>query len=183
MTRAPLALLFLLGALSAAADTSPRKSWRFEDAFGSLHKRWTVAAGAWEIDDGVLVARAAGAPDNCALLKLKGDLGDVQELQIDVTPVGNGGAGFQVQFGGQKFFHYRSGSGIWPPYVTSNDVLKGDGTTRVRLVKARNRYEFWIDGRKIIEKTAAPEAECPVGDVHLWATYGATIRFDNLRVR
>ena len=183
MARLALATLLLLAAPSLAADTSPRHAWRFEESFSRIDKRWKVDAGDWEFADGSLTARSLGAPDNCGAIVLKADLGRVTELQVDATLLKDEGQGLQVQFAGQRFFHYRSNSGIWPPYVTSRDVLKAGVITRLRLVRVCDRYEFWVDGRKIIEKTAAPDAECPVGEVRLWATYGATIRYDNLRVR
>jgi hypothetical protein len=178
-----LALLVVL-VLPAAADTSPPRSWKFTDRFDRLSAEWEKTAGEWTVENGALVGRGAGARDQCAVLTLKRPLLGATVLEIDATAIELGTAsGLQIQFAGQKFYHYGGVSGIWPPYATVQAGLAADTPVRIRLRRTKDGYEFAVNDKVIVAKEGGPGEGVPPDEIVLWATYGAMIRYDNLRVR
>ena len=179
------ALAFILLAGAASADTSGPAWWTVHDDFATLRSCWVVKSGAWTIENGALVGRRGDSPDACGMIEYKTALKNPTELELDaqlMEPIG-GNAGLQVQFAGQKFFHYVSGSGIWPPYVHSPTGLKKDGVVHIRLRRLKGKYEFWVDGKLILNRTVETAQEQPSGELKIWSAYGAVVKFDNLKAR
>ncbi len=176
--------LALVLTLPAAADTSPPRSWKFTDRFDRLTDAWEKTAGDWSVENGALVGSGAAVRDRCAVLKLKRGVRGATELEIKATALSlSNAAGLQIQFAGQKFYHYGGVTGIWPPYVTVQTGLAADTPVKIRLRRTKEGYEFAVNDKVIVAKEGGPGEGVPPDEIVLWATYGAVIRYDNLRVR
>lgn len=176
--------LALVLSLPAAADTSPPRAWKFTDRFDRLSAAWVKSAGDWTVENGALVGRGAGAADRCAVLTLKPPLRGATVLEVDATALAlDTASGLQIQFAGQKFYHYGRVSGIWPPYATVQTGLAVDTPVKIRLRRTKDGYEFTVNDQVIVAKEGGPGEGVPPDEIVLWATYGAVIRYDNLRVR
>lgn len=174
-----LALLLVL-----LADTSPRSPWTFQENFSRcIEGRWEVVSGAWTFENGALVGRSGEG--DCGVIKLAKPPREATELVVDVTLVGDAGEGVHIDFSGQSWFHYRSGwTGIYPAYADVRDCpMAADKTVTLRLRHAKGRYEFSIDGRQVAAKDGPPPDDFPTDLVRLYSVRGATVRYDNLRIR
>jgi hypothetical protein len=166
--------------LALLADVSPSPS-RFAESFGrGAESRWEVFSGTWEFKDGAAVGTAA--PGDCAVLKLRRVPKGARELEFDATLLEDAGEGVHVLFAGQAFFQYRTGwTGIYPPYAQRHDTpLPAKRTVRYRLRAAGGKFELWADGVLLVSKEMAADDGAPI---QLYAVRGATVKYDNVRIR
>lgn len=173
----------LLISSSLSADVSGSGGWVLEERFttGCEH-RWKIVSGRWTFEDGALYGRSG--PAESVSIELKKPLHNVRELEVEATLMSDRGEGVHISFAGQNFFHYSTGwTGIYGPYKDTRDCcLFPNVKTRLKLRRANGKYELFVNDELVVEKIDDRPKQRGT-KVALFAVRGATIRYDNLRIR